>query len=68
MLIKTGYISSIFLILYSILRIIGENYREPDIHLGYIFNIISMGSLLSLITFIFGLIIIYFLKKNEQYN
>jgi len=68
MLIKKGYISSVFLILYSMLRIIGENYREPDIHIGYIFNIISMGSLLSLITFIFGLIIIYFLKKNEQHN
>ena len=67
-LLKTGYISAFFLILYSILRIIGENVREPDKHIGYVFNNLSMGSLLSLITFLTGLIMIYFIKKNEQHN
>ena len=35
---KPGYVSGYFLILYSILRMIGEIFREPDIHLGYLFN------------------------------
>ena len=33
LLIKTGYVSSFFLITYSILRIFSENFREPDQHL-----------------------------------
>jgi len=67
-LYRTGYISGIFLILYSILRIFSEIFREPDIHLGLIFNYFSMGTLLSLITIIFGLFIILFIKKNERNN
>jgi len=65
---RTGYISSIFLILYSILRIFSEIFREPDIHLGLLFNYLSMGSLLSLITIIFAIFIIIFIKKNERNN
>ena len=67
-LYRTGYISAIFLILYSILRIFSEIFREPDIHLGLLFNYFSMGTLLSLITIIFGLSIILFIKKNERNN
>ena len=67
-LYRAGYISAIFLILYSILRIFSEIFREPDIHLGLLFNYFSMGTLLSLITIIFGLFIILFKKKNEQNN
>ena len=68
LLFKTGYISGIFLILYSILRILSESFREPDIHLGYFFNYFSLGTLLSLITLIAGLLIVLSIKKNEQNN
>ena len=67
LLIKTGYISGLFLILYSILRIFSEIFREPDSHIGYIFNYFSLGILLSLLTLIIGFVII-FIKKNEQNN
>jgi len=67
-LLKTGYVSGIFLILYSILRIVSEYFREPDIHLGYFLNFFSMGFLLSLVTLIGGCIIIFLIKKNEQNN
>jgi len=66
LLFKTGYISGIFLILYSILRIIAEIFREPDQHLGYFFDYFSMGVLLSLITLAIGVIIFLDCKKNEQ--
>ena len=65
---KPGFISSLFLIIYSILRIFSEIFREPDAHLGLLFNYFSMGTLLSLLTIIFGLFIILFVKKNEQNN
>ena len=68
LLLKTGYISGLFLILYSILRIFSENFREPDIHLGYFFNYFSMGIILSSITFLAGCFIIFFIKNNEQNN
>ena len=68
LIFNTGYISSIFLILYSILRIISEIFREPDKHVGLFLNYFSMGTLLSLLTIIAGLFIILFIKKNEQNN
>ena len=68
LLIKPGYISSFFLIAYSILRIFAENFREPDNHLGYFFNYFSMGSLLSILTLAAGFLLIFYVKKNEQNN
>jgi phosphatidylglycerol---prolipoprotein diacylglyceryl transferase len=68
MLFKTGYVSSLFLILYSLARIICENFREADMQIGYFFNYFSMGSLLSLVTFLIGCFIIFFIKINEQNN
>ena len=68
LIIKTGYVSSFFLIAYSTLRILSENFREPDQHLGYFFNYFSMGTLLSILTLISGFLIIFFIKKNEQNN
>ena len=64
LLFKTGYISGFFLVSYSILRIFAENFREPDIHLGYFFNHFSLGALLSFITLIAGLLIILSIKKK----
>ena len=68
LLLKTGYVSGLFLVLYSILRIFSENFREPDIHLGYFFSYFSMGIILSVITFLAGCYIIFFIKNNEQHN
>ena len=68
LLFKTGYISGTFLILYSILRILSENFREPDMHLGYFFNYFSMGVVLSFITFVGGCFVIFLIRNNEQNN
>ena len=66
LLLSAGYISGLFLIFYSILRMFAENFREPDKHMGYFFNYFSMGTLLSFATLIMGCLIILYLKKNEQ--
>ena len=68
LILRTGYVSGLFLIFYSVARIIGENFREPDVHLGYFFNYFSMGIMLSAITFLAGCLIIFLIKKNEQNN
>ncbi len=53
---KKGRCAALFLIFYSIFRIISEFFREPDLQIGYIFNYISMGSLLSFFMFSIGIL------------
>ena len=59
---KTGTCSYMFLILYGIFRIFSEFFREPDYQIGYLFELISMGTMLSLLMILSGIII--FLKKR----
>ena len=66
LLFKAGYVSGLFLIFYSVLRIFSEKYREPDMHIGYLFNYFSLGTVLSLITLSAGLLLLFYIKKNEQ--
>ncbi len=55
--IRSGMCSSLFLIFYGLFRIFSEQFREPDKQVGYIFEIFSMGSLLSLVMILFGIIL-----------
>jgi phosphatidylglycerol---prolipoprotein diacylglyceryl transferase len=61
---KTGTCSYLFLIFYGIFRIISELFREPDLQIGYIFNLFSMGMILSVLMILAGVIILI-IKKNE---
>lgn len=59
-----GFLSGLFLCLYSSARIFVEQFREPDSHIGLIFNYISMGQILSLPILIIGIITIYISLKR----
>ncbi|MDC0074180.1 prolipoprotein diacylglyceryl transferase [Alphaproteobacteria bacterium] len=63
---KPGLLTGIFVSLYSIGRIFVENFREPDSHIGFIFQEITMGQLLSFPLLIFGLFIVFLSKKNTN--
>ena len=64
---KMGTCSYLFLIYYGIFRIISEFFRQPDSQIGYLFNLFSMGTLLSFLMIIAGLVILNVLqKKNES--
>ena len=64
---KMGTCSYLFLIYYGIFRIISEFFRQPDPQLGYLFNLFSMGTFLSFLMIIAGLVILNVLqKKNEN--
>ena len=63
---KFGTCSYLFLIYYGIFRIISEFFRQPDDQIGYIFNLFSMGTILSSCMIIVGFIIYNNLKKNER--
>ena len=60
---RDGYISSFFLIFYSIFRFLVEFTREPDAHIGYIIFNLSMGQLISVVFLLFG-IFLWQSKKN----
>ena len=60
---KDGYISSLFLIFYSIFRFFIEFTREPDAHIGLVLFNLSMGQLISIIVFFVG-IFLWKSKKN----
>lgn len=51
---KPGSLGGFFLVGYGLARILVENYREPDAHLGYYFDIFTMGQLLSIPMLIIG--------------
>ena len=60
---KTGTCSYMFLVFYGIFRIFSEFFREPDLQVGYLFHLISMGTVLSSLMILAGIII--FLKKDD---
>lgn len=61
-----GCVSAMFLVGYSVARFIGEFFRSPDPHLGFIaFGWLTMGQLLSIPMLIVGLVY-WWIKRNEQ--
>ena len=62
---KNGSCSFLFLVFYGFFRIFSEIFREPDVQLGYLFNFFSMGTILSFLMIISGIIIFLFIRKNE---
>ena len=59
-----GTFSYLFLICYGVFRIISEFFREPDIQVGYFFNILSMGMILSILMIVSGLLIMGIMQKK----
>lgn len=63
--LRSGCLTSLFLMLYGIFRFTLEFFREPDVQLGYIFGPFTMGQLLSSAMIATGLVI-FFLRKRRQ--
>tara|TARA_Y100000590_G_scaffold465179_1_gene636722 strand:+ start:4329 stop:5114 length:786 start_codon:yes stop_codon:yes gene_type:complete len=60
-----GFTSGLFLILYGIFRTLVEFLREPDIHMGLFYGLISMGQILSIPLIILGIFICINKNKHE---
>ena len=63
---KPGLISGLFLIFYSLFRFFIEFVRVPDEQLGYLIFELSMGQIISLISFVIGIILFYLKNENKQ--
>lgn len=56
---RAGLVSAVFITLYGLFRILMEQFREPDAHIGFLFSYITMGQLLSVPLILLGLWVIY---------
>ena len=62
-----GFLTSIFLIIYSIFRFMIEFVRVPDSHIGYIWNDwLTMGQLLSVPMMFFGMLLLLKTKRSQS--
>lgn len=55
---RVGFVSGMFAVLYAVFRMSMEQFREPDAQLGFFFNTITMGQILSVPFLIIGLYVI----------
>lgn len=63
---QPGKLSGIFLIFYGAFRILIENFREPDEQIGFFFDKITLGQLLSLPLILLGIFLLFFRLKNKK--
>lgn len=64
--IKQGSVTALFIILYGVFRFLVEFFREPDIQVGYIFGMLTMGQILSGAMIAFGLWLFYIRQKTHR--
>ena len=62
---KTGTVSALFMIFYGLFRIVAELFREPDVQVGYLFDLFTVGSILSFFMILMGLFILKKATNNE---
>ncbi len=61
-----GILSGVFLFGYGAFRSIGELFREPDDHIGFLWGGTSMGQLLSIPMMLAGLFLIVYAVRHER--
>ena len=55
---RAGFLTGLFFILYGLSRFVLEFFREPDAHLGFIFEQLTMGQLLCIPMVLLGVLIV----------
>lgn len=63
---KPGLITSLFLILYPIMRIIGEQFRLPDPHIGYQLFGLTRGQWLSALLLAVGVLMFLIWRRSSE--
>ena len=63
---KVGTCSGLFMIFYGLFRVLTEQFREPDIQIGYLFKSISIGSVLSFVMIVIGIFILTVVSRHES--
>ena len=61
-----GTVSALFVLLYGIFRILMEQFREPDAHMGFFFGNFTMGQLLSVPFILLGCVVLLWVWKPRR--
>lgn len=61
--LKTGVLFSLFMIFYGTFRFFVEFFREPDVQVGFILGVFTMGQMLSAAMVFLGIGIIYLRRR-----
>jgi len=61
---RPGVVGSYFLVFYSIARIVGEQFRLPDAHIGFDFFGFTRGQILSGVMLLVGLWLLFFYSRR----
>ncbi len=61
--LRSGLLSSLFIVLYGAFRFIVEFFREPDVQIGYLLGFFTMGQVLCLFMIVVGAAIFYLRQK-----
>jgi phosphatidylglycerol:prolipoprotein diacylglycerol transferase len=56
--------SAVFLLIYGFARIFCENFREPDYQIGFIFDYLTMGQILSMPFIFMGFVLLWRASKK----
>jgi len=65
--LKSGVLTSLFLILYGLFRFIAEFFRQPDPQIGFILRYFTMGQLLSSVMILAGAGLLFFRQRKQIY-
>ncbi len=63
---RPGFIAGSFVITYSIVRTLNEQFRAPDIQLGYQLWDLTRGQWLSIAMFMVGVVLIFFWSRTQS--
>lgn len=61
---RPGLVSGVFLVGYGVSRLFVENFREPDVQIGYIVGAITMGQILCLPMILLGAAVIWRVRSG----
>jgi phosphatidylglycerol---prolipoprotein diacylglyceryl transferase len=61
---KPGVVGAWFLVVYAVLRIIGEQFRTPDAHIGFQALGLTRGQWLSLVMLVIGIVLLILWSKR----
>ncbi len=67
---KPALASSVFIIVYAIMRLVSEQWRLPDMHIGYLFgtDFFTLGMLYSIIMLLAGIGLLMFTTRLRKKN
>ncbi len=65
---KYGILTGTFIAGYGVCRFVVEFFREPDFHIGYVMDVLTMGQILSVPMILIGCFIIYYAEKISTKN